>query len=187
MANDQKLANRTNETIRSVTSGVEQMGQKAAETSARMGDTAASTGAKMSNDFVKMFADLRLPGMMDMQSFMDAHRRNLETLSAANRVAIEGAQTVARRQMEIIQQSMQDLGESMRHMSSADAPQAKASRQAELLKASYERAVENMRELRDLIQRSNGEAVELLNRRFMESMDEVKALMDKVQSQARPV
>ena len=36
-----------------------------------------------------------------------------------------------------------------------------------------------MKELGDLIQHSNEEAVKLLNNRFVEALDEVKALADK--------
>ena len=58
-------------------------------------------------------------------------------------------------------------------------PQAKAARQAELVKKSYERAVANIRDLSDLIQRSNTEALSVLSERFREAMDEVKGLLDK--------
>ena len=34
----------------------------------------------------------------------------------------------------------------------------------------------HMRELADLIQRANGEAVQMLNKRFTEALDEVKRL-----------
>ena len=37
----------------------------------------------------------------------------------------------------------------------------------------------NLQELADLIQRSNSEAISLLNKRFAEAMDEVKGLMAK--------
>ena len=40
-------------------------------------------------------------------------------------------------------------------------------------------AVANMKELGDLIQRSNAEAMALLNHRFVEAMEEVKALAVK--------
>ncbi len=130
-------------------------------------------------DFTKMFADLKLPAVPDMEALTTAYRRNMEALSGANRIALEGAQAVARRHMEIMQQTMAELTETMRAMASTDAPQAKAAKQAELLKQAYERAVANVRELSDLIQRSNSEAIALLNRRFMEAMDEVKGLMEK--------
>ena len=130
-------------------------------------------------DFGKLFADLKLPVAPDMEAFVTASRRNMETLTAANKVALEGAQAVARRHVEILQQSMGELTEAVRAMSSVEAPQAKAAKQAELLKQAYERAVSNMKELGDLIQHSNTEAVNLLNARFVEAMDEVKALADK--------
>jgi phasin family protein len=130
-------------------------------------------------EFGKMFADMKLPAMPDMEAFVNASRRNMETLTAANKVALEGAQAVARRHMEIVQQNMAELTEAVRSMSSVEAPQAKAAKQAELLKQAYERAVGNMKEIGDLITQSNAEAVHLLNARFTEAMDEVKALADK--------
>jgi phasin family protein len=92
---------------------------------------------------------------------------------------MEGAQAVARRHMEIVQQGMAELSEAVRSLSTAEGPQAKAARQAELLKQAYERAVGNIREISDLIQKSNDEALRLLNQRFMEAMDEIKALAEK--------
>ncbi len=131
------------------------------------------------SDFTKVFADMKLPAMPDMEAFVTASRRNMETLTAANRVALEGAQAVARRHMEIMQQNMTEMTEAMRSMSTMEAPQAKAAKQAELLKQAYERAVANMKELGDLIQQSNAEAVKLLNNRFTEAMDEIKLLAAK--------
>jgi phasin family protein len=130
-------------------------------------------------DFTKLFAELKFPAMPDMDAFVSASRRNMETLAAANRVALEGAQAVARRHMEIVQQNMTELTEAVRSLSNADAPQAKAAKQAELLKLGYERSVANIKEISDLIQRSSAEAIKLLNQRFTEAMDEIKTLAEK--------
>src|SRR5215213_10647057 len=116
-------------------------------------------GATPDTDMMRMLADFRLPGMPDMEALAAAQRRNLEALSQANRVALEGAQAVARRHMEILQQSMSEMTEAMRQLTSQDAPQAKATRQAEMMKTAYEKAVGNMKELADLIQKSNSEAL----------------------------
>ena len=94
-------------------------------------------------------------------------------------MALEGAQAVARRHTEIMQQSMSEMTQAMQSMSGARDPQAQATKQAEMLKTAYERAVGNMREVADLIQKSNGEALSVLNQRFTEAMDEVKSLMAK--------
>lgn len=149
-----------------------------------IGEKMSTMGSNAMNEFQRMFAELKMPAVPDMEALMSAHRRNLETLSAANRVALEGAQAVARRNMEIMQQTMSELTEGMRQFSSAEPPQARAVRQADMLKGTYERAVTNMQEIGDLIQKSNGEALELLNKRFVESVDEVKTLVAKGQHPA---
>ena len=120
-----------------------------------------------------------LPAMPDLEALASAQRRNLEALSQANRVALEGAQAVARRHMEILQSSMQEMTQAVQALSGQEAPQVKAAKQAELLKSAYEHAVANMKELADLIQKSNSEALALLNRRFAEAMDEIKGMMNK--------
>jgi phasin family protein len=129
-------------------------------------------------DFTKVMADFKFPGM-DMEAMLASQRRNIETFSAANKVALEGAQAIAKRHMEIVQQSMTEMTEAMKALASPEAPQAKAAKQAEMMKAAYEKAVTNMRELADMIQRANGEALGLLNKRFAETMDEVKLMVEK--------
>ena len=133
-------------------------------------------GGRPEADMMKMLAEFRWPGMPDMEQLAAAQRRNFEALSAANKVALEGAQAVARRHTEIMQQSMSEMTQAMQSMAGAQDPQAGATKQAEMLKSAYERAVGNMREVADLIQKSNTEALSLLNQRFTEAMDEVKAM-----------
>jgi phasin family protein len=129
--------------------------------------------------FQKMFGEMKMPAMPDMEALIVANRRNMEVLSAANRVALEGAQTVARRHMEIMQQTMADMTTTMKMLANGDSATDKAARQAGLLKDSYQRAVANIKEISDLIQRCNGEAVSMLNNRVTEAMDEWKTLIEK--------
>jgi len=113
-------------------------------------------------DPLKMLKDLKLPAMVDTEAVLATYRRNIEALSAANRVALEGAQTVAKRHMEILQQTMSELTENMQALSAIESPHAKAAKQAELLKRAYERAVANTKELSDLIRDANAEALRAL-------------------------
>ena len=133
-----------------------------------------------SDEMMKVFAQMKMPGMMDLSSLADLQKRNFEALATANRLAMEGVQAIAKRNMEIVQQTMTEMGEAAQRMSSAEAsPQAKAAQQADLMKAAYERAVSNMKEIADLMQKSNGEALGVLNRRFTEALEEGKALIAK--------
>ena len=139
--------------------------------------------AALLTEMTRRFTEMRFPSMIpDSSALMAAHRRNMDVLSNANRLALEGAQAVARRHMEIMQQTMTELSEHVRELSASDSPQAKAARQAELVKKSYERAVANIKDLSDLIQHSNTEALHVLSDRFREAMDEIKGLLDKSES-----
>lgn len=152
----------------------------AASSAQDMGRSMMEKGMAGMAEFSRLFADMKVPmmgGGMDM--FMAAQRRNMEVLSAANRVALEGAQAVAKRHMEIMQQTMSEMTDSMKDLASPESPQARAAKQAELLKGAYERAVAHIKELADLIQKSNGEALSMLNSRFTEAMEEVKQLAAK--------
>ncbi len=130
-------------------------------------------------DFTNFLSRMQFPAMPDMEAVLSAHRKNMEALTQANRVAMEGAQAIAKRNMEIMQQTMAELSQTVQAMTSAEAPQAKAAKQTDLVKATYERAVANMQEIGDLIQRSNSEALGLINSRFAEGMEELKALVAK--------
>jgi phasin family protein len=166
-------------TAAAIASG-EDMARRAHDAAGNFAHAAAERQQTMVSDMTRMFKEMRFPSMIpDSGALMAAHRRNMEALSSANRLALEGAQAVARRHMEIMQTTMSELSEHVREIASTDTPQNKAAKQAELVKKSYERAVANIRELSDLIQRSNGEALSLLNERFKEAMDEVKQLLEK--------
>ena len=155
------------------------MADAGAQAARTMGQAAAGAMGASAGDLSKMFDGLRMPAMPDMDLMLGAYRRNLEALSAANRVALEGAQQIARRNMEIMQQTMGEMTDAMRGLSAAESPQDRASKQAEMLNAAYERAVGHMKELADLIQRSNGEALDVLNQRFAEAMNEARTMVDK--------
>lgn len=181
---------------RKATDASQAVGQIAVEASRQTMDTMARNTQEMGRksseagmagmaEFSRMFGEMKFPMMPDMEMFLSAHRRNMETLASANRVALEGAQTVAKRHMEIVQQTMQEMTDTIRELSTTESPQARAARQAELVKQGYEKAVAHMRELADLIQRSNGEALSMLNHRFTEAMDEVKAMAQKGGTTAR--
>ena len=129
-------------------------------------------------DMTRMLTNIKMPGTTGATELMEAHKRNLEAMSAANRIALEGAQTVARRHMEIVQQTMSELSENLRAMASIETAQEKAAKQTELLKQTFEHAASNTKELADMIQHANHEAVALLQKRFQEAMDEAKTLLE---------
>lgn len=153
-------------------------GQTTQEMAAEAGHT-AEAALSAADQLTKRIDGMKLLAMPDVDAVTTAHCRNIEALSAANRVALQGAQAVARRNIEIMQQTMTELGDAVKVLSSAQTPEAKAAKQVELLKLAYQHAAFNMKELSDVIQKANTEAADLFYKRFSEGMDEVKALIEK--------
>ena len=129
-------------------------------------------------DMMRAFTALKMPGLPGLQAFADTQKRNLEALTMANKLAMEGVQAVGRRNMEIMQQVMGEMTSAVQSMTASEgSPNTKAAQQAEMMKTGYERAVANMQEIAELIQKSNGEALGVLNRRFAEALEEVKGMV----------
>ena len=77
---------------------------------------------------------------------------------------------------------MAELTENLKSVTTTGNPQDKAAHQTELLKHAYERAVANTKELSDMIQHANGEALAVLNKRFVEAVEEMNSLLAKTKA-----
>ncbi|WP_422365222.1 phasin family protein [Pelagibius sp.] len=129
-------------------------------------------------DFTAVPEQFKVPGV-DAQALMAAQKRNIEAVASANKVALEGAQAVIRRQAEILRQGVEEASKAITELNAAGTPQDKLAKQAELLKAAYEASLGNLRELTEMATKSNGEAAELLTTRVSESFSEFSGEVKK--------
>lgn len=139
---------------------------------------AAHNNPFLEMDVTKLMADFKIPGL-DVEALVAAQRRNVEALTQANQLAVEGMQAIARRQSEILRQTMEEASRSMRDLFEQGPPEDKLAKQTELAKVAMEKALANMRELAEMVSKSNREAFDVINRRVTESLDEMKTLMSK--------
>ena len=95
-------------------------------------------------DVSKLISDFKVSGI-DVDALMAAQRKNIEAVTAANKVAFEGMQAVATRQTEILRQTMQEMSTVMSDLMQAGTPDERVAKQAELAKSAFERALSNMR------------------------------------------
>ncbi len=117
---------------------------------------------------------------MDTNLFLEMQRKNVEAFAAANKIALEGVQTVARRQVEIMRDSMKEAGDAVSAINAAKTVEEKVAKQAEATKAAYLKGVADMRELSELGAKSGQEAFEVLNARVTEGLDEFGKQVKKV-------
>jgi phasin family protein len=123
-------------------------------------------------DLAKIMGEYQIPGV-DWSELMASQQKNLQALAKANQLLVEGAQAVVRREVEILQKALAELAAASKDMMQGD-PQAQAGKRLELAQASFQAAIQNMRELAEVAGRSNREALEVINQRALEGFEEIK-------------
>lgn len=129
-------------------------------------------------DMSKMFEGMKMPGF-DMQAMMDSQKKNMEALVAANNAAMAGYQDFFKKQMAIFEETMAAAQEQMTHMGDSMGPDG-ATKQAELYKVAFEKALANMTELAKAAKKANEEAFSIVSARVQESIAELQAMAPKV-------
>ncbi len=130
-------------------------------------------------DISKYLGDFKVPGV-DVDSLVSSQRKNIEALTQANKLAYDGLQAVVKRQAEILRQTVDEIAQATKDIAEPGNPQDKAAKQAELAKDAFERSLSNLRELSEMIAKANTEAFDLLNKRFTQSLDEVRDTFSKL-------
>lgn len=127
--------------------------------------------AKAQQDFWKSFSDFKAP-VVDVNSVLNAQRRHFETLSAANQVLVEGAQTAIKHQAEALRENVESLISATKDMLTSNSPESNTTKQIALVKNWYEGSVENAREVAQIVSKSGNQAFELISKRATESWEE---------------
>ncbi|WP_339855514.1 phasin family protein [uncultured Nisaea sp.] len=129
-------------------------------------------------DFQKMMTDFKMPGI-DADALMNAQQKNIEAIASANQLAVEGMQAIGKRQAELFQQAVEESQKTLGELMTQGAPEDRIAKQAETVKTTIERTVTNLREISEMLAKSNQEAFEVINKRITESLEEVQSLAGK--------
>jgi len=134
-------------------------------------DATTAAPAPSFNSFAKLF---QVPGF-GINTVVDIQRRNVEALTAANQTIAQGLQTVVQRQGEIARQSVKQFQDLLFVKPSSTSVEETLVKQIDVAKTSYEKTVANARELGDIVAKVGLEAADILSRRVVASLDEIKA------------
>lgn len=126
-------------------------------------------------DAAKMFADFRFRPF-DVEAVWAAQRRNLEALTQANQLAVDGVQAMARRQVEVARQSFEDFSALVRDLAKPVSTEERIAKNTEYAKQVIEKGVSHSREMAVLAGKAGSEAAEVLHKRASESLDEFRTL-----------
>ena len=126
-------------------------------------------------DVAKMMADFRFRPF-DVEALMACQRRNIEALSQANQLAVEGMQAVAKRQIEIARQAVEDMSALLRDLAQPASTEDRIVKNTEFAKQMLEKSLNHGREITMLATKAGTEAADVLRRRATEGLDEFRDL-----------
>lgn len=126
-------------------------------------------------DFTKVWGDFPMPAL-DADAIVAAHQRNLEALSIAGRVAVEGIQAVTQRQAEIVRDTLEQTAAAAQGLAKPSNPEEMLAQQAKFAKSVLQTGLDNAREITGMAAKAANEAVDVVNKRFVEGLDEFEGV-----------
>jgi len=130
------------------------------------------------NDFSKFFEGYNA-SPIDMKSFLETQRKNLQAVSQAQQSTLEGIQAIAQRQTELLSKLVEDNSSIAKQALSEGTPEEKIAQNADIFKSTYERNINTLQEMSDMIGQSNQKATGILNKRVTASVSELKSAIKK--------
>jgi phasin family protein len=111
----------------------------------------------------------------DTETFMAAQQRNIDALASASQIVVDGVKTIAQRQGEMLQSSVDQLMSAGQDALAMKAELQPADHFAKA-KAQYEAAVNNAKELAEIAMKAQGDAVAVLSKCVMANIDDLKSM-----------
>ena len=141
--------------------------------------------SKIAEDLVSRLRTLAVPGV-DVEAVMASQRKNIEALASASRSTLDGAHAVSRRQAEILHETMSQTAQSLEALAKTGSPVDVATKQIELMRAGFEKALGNMRELAEMVSKAQQGAVDAISQRVAQSLNEFKQAVPKPNDSPTP-
>ena len=123
-------------------------------------------------DITKIVEQFKLPGV-DISALMEARRKDIEALTEVNKIALESSQTMAQKQVEVLQKTMQELTQTM----TTAKPLASATKQGEVVQQAMEKAFAHMLELAEMARKAQSDALDVINKRAQQNIQELTSLV----------
>ena len=135
----------------------------------------------MAPDWGKAFRGGAAPGRL-WQDMIRSHQRNVEAVTKLNEAAAHAMRQVGERQLELIRATMaeaQNIGQAV-GSSGGSSPAG-----PEAVSAAFERALAAMRDIAEIAEKANREALEAIARRSEDFQSELREMMAQAPSAER--
>ena len=126
-------------------------------------------------DVTAMMAQFKMPGI-DMAAIVEARRKDIQALVEANAATFESMQAIASKQTEMLSQAMQGMQDAAKSALGTSGA-ADVGKQGEVIRKGFEKTLANMKELADMAQNAQSEAMARITQRATHQMQEIKAMV----------
>jgi phasin family protein len=123
-----------------------------------------------------------LTGGIDTAGIVEARRKDIEAILAANRIVYQGAQALAQKQLEILRTTMNAAKSALAEGSFSGTPAEIANRQRELMSKAFQMSLAHMRELADIVHNAQAEAFAVVKDQVE---DDIRDLVARVKGRGR--
>ncbi len=121
------------------------------------------------------FEQFKVPGV-DTNSFVQARRKDIDALVAANKIAYDAMQAMARTQTGMLTQVMHDMQEFTRRAMAGDPMGSSMTRHAETANKAWQKILADMSQMAAVMQKAQVETMTGLTERMTENIAEMKGL-----------
>ncbi|MBY0281524.1 MAG: phasin family protein [Alphaproteobacteria bacterium] len=132
-------------------------------------------------EMFKTFAEnLRKP-KVDREAMMENHRKNIEAMNDANKMAMEVIKTIAQLQSQYVKQTFEEMNSALREMMSVKKPEVenKWETHASKIKDAMTKAIDHTASIANVVVKSHRDMHGKMQDRFAEGMDHMKESASK--------
>jgi phasin family protein len=132
--------------------------------------------ANLTGEIARIVGQLRLPGL-NLPAVIEARRKDIEALAEANRIAFTGAQDLAQKQREILQQAVRELQNLVLERKVEESPGAAPAQLGDLVQRALHDTLGHMRDLAELARKSQSEAFAVVSERMQRNVAELRTML----------
>lgn len=116
---------------------------------------------------------------LDPTALLEAQKKNMDALVAANQKAAEGYKSLFEKQVKVFESTMTEARKQAESYDATNMSVEAAQAQTEYVQAAFEKAVKNMTDLAEEAQKANTNAYKIVSERVEDSVKELQALATK--------
>ncbi|MBW8308936.1 MAG: phasin family protein [Candidatus Paracaedibacteraceae bacterium] len=125
----------------------------------------------------------KVMGNMDKESMMMSHRKNMEALTEANRMAVEVMKSIAQLQSQYVKQTFDDMASVMKDaMAHPPVSKEAMTKHSDHVKSHVEKAVGHSSNVASTLAKSQKEIFDLMHKRYNDGLEEMIDLRDKMRT-----